>query len=212
MLTPEQKQHVRELIDMGDKLEAVRYLQNTLNISADQALLLAEKLQQEIESEDETQFRAMAAELQQKHATGINVGKTVGGIFMGIGGLLLGIALILLYSNYTFSKRALPIKCLVLSYETYQSRNDDGGSTTMYRPTFQYEFRGKTYTYESNSSSSSPEFQAGETVDALIDPEEPTEILIASFMEQWFAIVLLGGMGTMFGGLGFLVFRQLGKQ
>jgi hypothetical protein len=136
----------------------------------------------------------------------------VGGIFMGIGGLLLGIALILLYSNYTFSKRALPIKCLVLSYETYQSRNDDGGSTTMYRPTFQYEFRGKTYTYESNSSSSSPEFQAGEMVDALIDPEEPTEILIESFMEQWFAIVLLGGMGTVFGGLGFLVFRQLGKQ
>ena len=210
MLTPEQKEHATELIEMGDKLEAVRYFQQTLQVDADQALLLAETLQQEIEAADTAEFKAMEQTIPAS-PTGLNVGKTVGSIFMGIGGVLIAIAAWLFYSNYTFQQRAVPVKVTVLSYETHQSRNDDGGSTTMYRPTFQYEFRGKTYTYESNGSSSSPEFNEGESVDALLDPEDPTEILIQSFMEQWFAIVLLSGMGIVFGGLGFVVNKQLGK-
>jgi hypothetical protein len=212
MLTPEQKQHVIELIDMGDQLEAVRYLQNTLHISAEQAMVLAEKLQQEIETENEAAFRAKAAELQQKHSSGTNVGKTVGGIFMVIGIIFLVIAGLIVYFNYTFTQRAVTIKGKVLSYETYESRNDDGGSTTMYRLAFQYEYQGKTYTHVSSGASSSPEFQEGEELDIMVDPKDPDEILINSFMEQWFASVLLGGMGVVFGGLGFLVYKQLGKK
>jgi hypothetical protein len=48
-LTPEQKEHAIELIEMGEKLQAVRYFQETLNVSAEEALLLTEKLEEEID-------------------------------------------------------------------------------------------------------------------------------------------------------------------
>ena len=42
-LTPEQKEHVVGLLEMDDKLEAVRYLKETMGVSAEHALMLAEK-------------------------------------------------------------------------------------------------------------------------------------------------------------------------
>lgn len=210
-LTPEQKEHAIELIEMGDKLKAVRYFQETLNVSADQALVLTEKLEEEIEASPLLEeFKTLQAEASKK--PGINVGRLVGSIFMSVGGILLTIVVYLIYSNSKFAERAVPVKGKVISYDSYLSRDDDGRSTTMYRPTFEYTFQGKTYTHESSTSSSSPEYEVDELVDVLVDPEEPQEILIDSFWERWFLPILLGFMGTMFGGMGYLVFRLMGKQ
>lgn len=210
MLTPEQKEHATELIEMGDKLEAVRYFQETLNVNADQALLLAEKLQEEIDGETAARFK----ELEQSMSTagkGLNVGRLVGGIFMGVGGIMLTIVAFVLYSNYNFSQRAETIKAKLIDYQSYESRNDNGSSTTMYTPVFQYEYKGQSYTHISTTSSSSREFQIDQMVNVLVDPENPHEILVDSFMGKWFLPLLLGIMGMVFGGLGFIVYRALGK-
>ena len=66
----------------------------------------------------------------------------------------------------------------------------------MYRPTFEYAFLGKTYTHESSTSSSSPEYEIEEEVDVLVDPDDPREILIDSFWERSFLSRLLGIIGT----------------
>lgn len=210
-LTPEQKEHATELIEMGDKLKAVRYFQETLNVSADQALVLTEKLEEEIQTSPLLEeFKAMEEESRKKPA--VNVGRLVGSIFMGVGGIMLAIVVYLIYSNSKFAERAVPVKGKVISYDSYQSRDDDGRSTTMYRPTFEYVFQGQTYTHESSTSSSSPEYEVNEMVDVLVDPEDPKEILIDSFWERWFVPILLGFMGTMFGGMGYLALRLMGKQ
>lgn len=210
-LTPEQREHAEELIRMGEKLDAVRYFQNTLGITADQALVLAEKLEEEIESSpllDE--FKALQSEATRK--PGVNVGRLVGTIFMSVGGILLAVVVFLIVSNYKFSQRAILVKGKVIDYDSYVSTDDDGSSTTMFRPTFEYAYAGKTYTHVSSTSSSSPEYEISEMVDVLVDPDEPQEILIDNFWERWFLPVLLGFMGTMFAGMGYLVFRILGKH
>jgi Protein of unknown function (DUF3592) len=210
-LTPEQKEHVTDLVERGEKLEAVRYFQNTLNVSADQALVLTEKLEEEIESSPlREKFKSLQEEVHKK--PGMNVGRVVGGIFMTLGSIMLAVVVYLIYSNNQFAQRAIPVKGKVISYDSYESSDDDGGSTTMYRPTFEYAFLGKTYTHESSTSSSSPEYEIEEEVDVLVDPDDPREILIDSFWERWFLPLLLGFMGTMFAGMGYLVFRMLGKQ
>lgn len=209
-LTPEQKEHVIELIEMGDQLDAVRYLQETLNITTDQALLLAEKLEEETETELEKEFNSMQDEMRRN--PDVNVGKLVGGIFMSLGVIMLAIAAYFIVSNYKFSERAITVKGKVVNYDSYLSRDDDGGSTTMYTPTFEYEFQGKNYTHKSTTSTSSKDYEINELVDVLVDPEEPTEILIDSFWEKWFVSVLLGFLGTLFTGLGSMAFFILGKR
>jgi hypothetical protein len=211
MLTPEQKEHAIELIEMGDKLEAVRYFQETLKVNADEALLLAEKLQQEIDAETEARFKSLE-QMMPTPGKGLNVGRLVGGIFMGVGGIMLTIVAFVLYSNYNFSQRAETIKAKLIEYQSYESRNDNGSYTTMYTPVFKYEYKGQSYTHVSTTSSSSREFQIDEMVNVLVDPENPHEILVDSFMDKWFLPLLLGIMGIVFGGLGFIVFRALGKN
>jgi hypothetical protein len=209
-LSPEQKEHAVGLIEMGEKLEAVRYFQQTLNITAEQALVLTEKLEQEVESSPLLEeFKALQQEAQQKPGT--NLGRLVGGIFMSLGFIMLAVVVYLIQSNYQFAQRAIPVKGKVISYDNYESRDDDGGSTTMYTPTFQYDFEGKTYTHKSSTSSSSPGYEIDEEVEVLVDPNDPKEILIDSFWEKWFLPVLLGFMGSMFAGMGYLAYRVFGK-
>lgn len=210
-LTPEQKEHVIELIEMGEKLDAVRYLKETLNLTADEALLLAEKLEEEVEGSSLLEdFKSKEAEM--KRQPGMDVGRVVGTIFMSLGGIMLAVVAYLGVSNYQFTQRAIPVKGKVIDYDTYQSRNDNGGSTTMHTPTFQYKFKGKTYTYKSTTSSSSRDYEIDETVDVLVDPEKPMEILIDTFWEKWFLPMLLGFMGFMFSGMGYMAYRLLGNK
>lgn len=209
-LTPEQKEHAIELIEMGNQLDAVRYLQETLDITSDQALILAEKLEEETESDLEKEFNSLKEEMHKKPS--VNVGRLVGGIFMGLGAIMLAIAVYFLISNYQFSERAITVKGKVTDYESYQSGNDDGGSTTMYTPTFQYEFQTKTYTHKSTTSSSSRDYEMGELVEVLVDPNNPNEMLIDNFWEKWFVSVLLSGLGIMFTGMGYLAYGIFGKQ
>lgn len=209
-LTPEQKEHAIHLIEMGEKLEAVRYLQNLLSLNAEQALALTEKLEAEVEDGPDLkeEFLKKSQEMQR---SGIKLSRIVGGIFMGIGIILLAVALYLVYSHQQFEKKAIVVTGKVVDYQSYIS-TDDNSSTTMYRPVFEYEYKGKTYTHESSGSSSSKGFEIGDPVDIFIDPDNPDDVLVNSFMEKWFLPLLLGIMGTVFTGMGYLAIRILGHR
>ncbi len=211
MITPEQKEQAIELIEMGETLDAVRYIKETLNITVEEALLLTEKLKEEIDGRSSNdEFIHMVEEARKK--PDVDVGRIVGALFMSLGVIMIAVVAYLVVSNYQFSQRALAVKGKVIDYDTYQSRNDNGASTTMYTPTFQYTFKGKTYTYKSTTSTSSHDYEIDEIVDVLFDPDEPQEILIDTFWEKWFLPVLLGFMGSMFSGMGFMAYRLLGNK
>lgn len=206
-LTPDQKTHASQLIASGRQLEAVRYLREVLGVSLEQGMALAEKL----EAEEGGAVTPLAQRVTTHLKSGSSVAKLVGRIFMTVGLLMIGVAAYFVYSNRQFEQRARPVQGTVVDFQSYVSTNDNS-STTMYKPVFEYVFNGKTYTYVSTTSSSSPEFEVGEKVNILVNPQNPEDVLVDSFLEKWLISLILGIMGTFFTGMGYVAYRVLGRS
>ena len=80
-----------------------------------------------------------------------------------------------------------------------------------YQPTFEYIFEGDTLYYYSSTSSDPPSYHLGEQVEMFVNPVDPYDTLVNTFMDRWFVIVLLGGMGSVFFGIGLLSFLAFRK-
>jgi len=206
-LSPDQKKHLESLLKIGDELAAVRYLQNTLGLSAEEALELTEKLDKTIvESPSAGMFQAVRRTSGHMMKDS-KVGKWVGGIFMFFGIVMLAICTYIFYNNYTFAQIAVVVDGKVIDFETHYSTDDDGNSSLMYSSVFEYEYNGQIYKHTSDVSSSSPDYDTGEEVEILIDPNLPSKALVNEFWDRWFIITLLGIMGSMFTGMGYMAFR-----
>jgi hypothetical protein len=84
-LTPDQKEHLESLLKASDKLAAVRYLQETLGLSAEEALSLTEKLDKTVEESPTATLLNTMKQGTAVIAKESKVGKYVGGIFMFFG-------------------------------------------------------------------------------------------------------------------------------
>ncbi len=114
---------------------------------------------------------------------------------------MLTVCAYLFASQYRFAQRAIRVKATVIAYD-----NQSEGSS-MYSPLFEFSFNGVKRTYQSHVSSSSPEFEIGESVEILVDPNDPQSVLINTFLGRWLAFAILGFLGTLFTTLGYLVLR-----
>ena len=207
-LTPEQKKRIFQMLAKGEKSRVVQYLRHTFRVSPEEAVKLMEKL--EVEAKDSTLLEKLRA-LKAKQHSGVNVPRLAGLLFIGIGLIMLISVAYIVMDNNKLSKRAIVTTGVVLSYSTYFSNDEESSGSTMYTPTFEYSFNGKKYTKQSDLSSSSRVFEIGDEVEILVDPDEPQNALINSFWERWFMAVVLGGMSTMFVGLGYMAYRVLGN-
>ncbi|MTI39537.1 DUF3592 domain-containing protein [Fulvivirga lutimaris] len=206
-LSLDQQKHLEALLIAGEELEAVRYLQDTLGLSAEEALQLTEKLDKTVE-----QSPAAAMFKTMKHGSkhmmkDSKIGKWIGGVFMFFGLVMLSVCIYIFYSNYKFAQNAVSVNGKVIGFDTHYSSDDDGGSTLMYSSIFKYEYQGQEYEHTSDVSSSSPDYDEGEEVEILIDPEKPSKALVNEFWDRWFIIVLMGIMGSMFTGGGLMAFK-----
>jgi len=206
-LTPDQKAEASRLIAEGRQLEAVRYFREVLGIDLKQALALAEKLEQEMGGPTAGIAQRVATHMR----SGSSIGRLVGKIFMTVGLIMAAVAAYLIYSNQQFERHARSVNGKVVDYQSYISTDSDG-SSTMYTPVFEYRFNGKTYTHVNTSSSSSQEFEVGETVEIWVDPQYPEKVLVNSFMDKWFVPMILGIMGFFFAGMGYMAYRIIGSR
>ncbi len=204
-LTPQEKVRLEMLLKLGDEEKAIKFLQEELNLSAEEARQAVEKLKPSVKPLPRSLIQAFNSR-KNKSGNG-KAGSRIGLLFMVIGIAMLGFAGYTAYSNYQFMEEAISITGKVIDLDTHYSSDDDGGSTLMYSPVFEYEYNGETYTHTSNSSTSSPDFEINEEAEIFINPDSPGTALVNSFMERWFVVVLLGGMGTMFTGMGYMAFR-----
>jgi hypothetical protein len=62
---------------------------------------------------------------------------------------------------------------------------------------------GRRVRFQSSVSSSPPGFHVGERVRVYFDAANPEDARLDSFMHLWFLPAFLGGMGSIFGGVGF---------
>lgn len=202
----EEQEHVVSLIEMGEKLEAIRYCQQTFNLDAEQAITMVERLEEQV---DDKKFKEIG---EQVTASTSGLPKMIGRIFGGIGLILIILAVFFGYRTYTFLQKAVPLPGVVKGFREFQVRSTDNDNrtivSTVVGPILEYKYEGKDYTYESPYGSSTPAYSVGDQIPLLIDPARPSEPDEAGFMDQWFVTLILGAIGLIFFGVGIIVSKS----
>lgn len=127
-----------------------------------------------------------------------------GGIFGGVGLLLLSLAIYFISNTLQFQKNAFRVKGTVVEME--RSRGSKGGS--VYSPIVEFQLNNQTIQIYGSVASNPPAFDKGEIVDVIVNLKNPQESRIDTFMENWFGALILGFMGSVFSAIGGGVFYQ----
>lgn len=208
-VTEAQKEQLESLIESGDKLEAVRFAQQTFGLDAEQAITMVERLELQLEAASDAELDRSARELERSTA---NLPAIIGGIFSIIGIILIALSAYFGYRSYTFLQKAVVIPGVVKEFKERQARNkQDNTLYTLVNPVLQYHYEGKDYTYESPYGSSVPEYAVGDQISLLVDPAQPDKPEENSFMSTWFLPMLLGSIGLIFAGVGIVVSKAFNK-
>jgi hypothetical protein len=204
-VTEEQKEHLEDLIQAGEKLEAIRYAQQTFGLDAEQAITMVERLEQQLEGKSDVELEQAIKELNTSPS---KFPRMLGGIFSSVGLLLLILCGWFGYRSYTFLEKAVPLPGIVKDFKkTNEYDKEKRQAYSLFWPIVEYHYEGKDYTWQSNVGSSSPAYHLGNQIPLLIDPAKPGEPEVDSFFSNWFLPSLLGAVGMIFAGVGVMVIR-----
>jgi hypothetical protein len=121
--------------------------------------------------------------------------------FGGVGFLLLTITAILFYFDQRAANQYARIEGTVV-----RNQFKDG----MARPIISYSWQGNDLTYAENTYTNPPAFGRGDSVELFVNPSDPTDVWVNSFVGRYLAMTIVGGLGLFF--LGFLtVFHYVFK-
>lgn len=117
---------------------------------------------------------------------------------------VIGIAMLvgasLLYNNTSdFLTRAVAAQGQVV--DLVLSRSSD--STSYYPVVVFRDASGRQVKFQSNTGSNPPSYARGERVEVLYEPGEPEAARINGFFSLWGAATIVGGLGLVFGLVGF---------
>jgi Protein of unknown function (DUF3592) len=121
-------------------------------------------------------------------------------IFLLVGLGMLGGAIYSFVTTWQFIGAAATADGAVIALEE-RWNSADGGSTYYPRVAFETEDR-RRYEFTGDTGSQPAAFVVGERVRVLFDPARPEAARIDSFFQLWLLPLILGGLGTVFSGLG----------
>jgi hypothetical protein len=113
--------------------------------------------------------------------------------FGGVSFLLLMIAAVLFYFDQRAANQYTRVEGVVL-----RNQFRDG----MARPIISYSWGGNEMTHVDNTFTNPPAFERGEKVALFVNPNDPTDVWVNSFVGRFLAMTIVGGIGLVF--LGFL--------
>jgi hypothetical protein len=131
-------------------------------------------------------------------------GLTLGMVFSLVGVPLILIGVFLFIRTRIFISKAQEVKGTVIQMVHSRSglSSSSGGG---YAPIYQFRtLDGQTITIRDGLSNNPPRFQIGQEIDVYYDSENPQKARINKWMNLYFLPVLLGAMGLIFGGAGFM--------
>jgi hypothetical protein len=129
--------------------------------------------------------------------------KLLGLIFSSVGTILLSVSAFLFIHEKQFIEHAQTTSGKVIELGRSVSSNSNSRGSITYYPVVEFTTAdGKRVVFSSNFSSNPPEFEVGEEVEVYYEPEKPSGAEVKSFFSQWFAALLTGGMGLIFGTIG----------
>lgn len=100
-------------------------------------------------------------------------------IFAVVGALFAAIGSVILFSSVR--ERSLCTVNVPAKVIRMESRRSSGkrGTSISYAPVVEYTYNGETYVFISSVSSNPPKYHAGESVEVMINPDEPVTAYIA---------------------------------
>jgi hypothetical protein len=191
-VTDQQKREIKALLSSGRKIEAIKYIRENFQLDLKQSKLLVDHIEEEMEPSEfhKTIFVRAAAKTQKGCG-----GKFIGLFFAVTGFIMLGIVTwIYLDQENQISESILVVGSVVSNPS---------------QPTIEYSYKGNNYYCYATVTSNPPSYDIGEEVEIYINKNDPEITLINTITERWFVIILLGGMGVLFSGLGLLVYKIL---
>jgi hypothetical protein len=124
------------------------------------------------------------------------------GIFSFLGVTMTLIAGFLVVHTRQFISRAVSAPGNVIE-NVWRGSNSD--SSDRAHPKIRFRTgTGQEFVFVSNFGSSPPSYRVNEAVTVLYDPEDPNRASIQSFFSQWFAPILVGGLGLVFASAGLI--------
>lgn len=129
-------------------------------------------------------------------------------IFGGVGFLLAALALFFFIRTRIFINNS-QLTQGTITQMVYSRDSESSG----YTPVFRFRtLEGQDVEVSGNLRSNPPQFQVGQTIDVLYDPENPQKARIKKWMNLYFVSALLGFLGLVFGGIGvgMVIAIQLG--
>lgn len=111
----------------------------------------------------------------------------------------------------TESVRAEVVENIMVSSH-HSSGNRHHGTSTMFKPVFEFTYNGEEYSVVSQNSSNPPAFQEGEIVELKINPDDPTDFYAPADNTTKFIGIIFTGMGALFMILGIVMIAVFGKN
>ena len=119
-------------------------------------------------------------------------------VFGAVGFILVALAVFFWLRTRAFLETAQKAQGTVIRL-VYSSDSDGGGYSPVY--TFRT-MSGQVIEVTDNMSSNPPQFKEGQIIDVLYDPDDPSRARINKWFNLYFAPLLLGFLGLVFGGIG----------
>src|SRR5579871_6299377 len=124
-------------------------------------------------------------------------------LICGLGALATGCAFGIYRSIWLY--RSVPAKGVITSVSEVTGEQD---RTVNYAPTFTFKAEnGQAYNVTSGVASNPPGFEVGQEVRVRYIGSNPMSAEIDSFWQLWLVTVVCCGLGTLFAGAGYLLFR-----
>ena len=182
---------VIDYLKAGKKLEAVKFVKSELNIGLAEAARFVDNIDKETNPDYKPPGRGCGC-----------LGRSLMAIFGTVAIILFAIAGAIYYFESKTIENGDRVTGLVVDF------NNNEGSVA---PVIEYEWRGAKKLYYSNIYSTPPAYVLNEEVPMVINRDDPDDILLDTFTDRWLAIVVLCGLGAIFGFFS-LLFRFLGRK
>lgn len=216
-MTQDVKEKVERFLRAGERDHGIKYLQNTFNISSQDAGVLVDALENEISPAPS----AAPVRPDDPATTRPDVSKVVVQIIRteasgclqtvakGLGVFLMIISIVFLVAAatiYFLQSMSINKSDRVIGVVREMRSNDNGASA----PVLEFEWRGNKRSYESTYYSMPPEYHLGEEVFLFVNRDDPEDITIDTFIDRWALIVGLSVPGAVIFliSIGFLYFGK----
>ena len=180
------KNKINDLLQQGKKIEAIKFVRESFNVSLLEAKDMVEAAEKELK----------ASGHDNPPAARVTSSTFVFSIFGLIGVIFLAVAGLVYWKDYKNTKDSISTPGVVIKL------NYDGKATA---PVIEYVWNGEKRIYSGNVFSSPSAFEVGETVEMLVNIDDPYLVVINQVTERYLLVMVFGFIGMIFtfiGGLG----------